>query len=75
MTWKYTTKTFPELLDPDAPQFWKVNVHDPDRVSEQLYELQEWIDGLKEQLRSALPKASKLTAEGVLKALLGELEQ
>ena len=73
MTWKYTTKTFPELLEQDAPQYWKVNVHDPDSVSEQLDALLEWKVGLEKQVRSALPKASKLTAEGVLKALLGEV--
>jgi len=47
-----TLKNHPVLLCPDAPHYWKVNVSDPDAVSELLHELEKWFEGFETKMLS-----------------------
>ena len=71
---KYETlKNHPVLLCPDAPHYWKVNVSDPDAVSELLHELQEWFEGFEKELRELMHDKKRYGRMYVeIKGILGE---
>ncbi len=72
---KHNLKNKPNLLDEKSPHYWRVNVQDPDAVSEQLHELQYWFEGFETELREIMadtPNNRPDLAVVYIRQILGE---